>query len=108
MRRRRCWGHRCCGGLSSQLLRSPWRFPEALAQSSSATVIPQADGNAPMPTIPLDVPDDNYPFDSLLSNEEGEVTLRLVLDGSGHSTEIQLVKSSGFSQLDQRAAQIAR
>jgi TonB family protein len=71
-------------------------------------VIPQTDGNAPVPTNPLDVPDDNYPFDSLLSNEEGGVTLRLVLDGSGHSTEIRLVKSSGFSQLDQRAAQIAR
>jgi TonB family protein len=57
---------------------------------------------------PLQVLDTDYPFESLISNEEGAVSLNLLINAEGKPYFAQVLQSSGAPRLDQTAAQIAR
>ena len=83
----------------------------AHAQSSSATVVPDAaspDVVPPVPAKPLIVPDTNYPLESLLANEEGRVTLKLAIDKQGRVTSVKRAAPSGSARLDAGAILVAR
>jgi TonB family protein len=56
----------------------------------------------------LHVLDTDYPFESLLANEQGTVSLNLLVDPGGRVYFVQVLASSGAPRLDQAAAQIAR
>ena len=77
-----------------------------------------ADGAAAQTTVtilsndaalaPLQILDTDYPFQSLLANEEGRTGLNLILDVTGRARTPQIISSSGHPLLDGKAAQIAR
>src|SRR5437868_4524543 len=49
-----------------------------------------------------------YPSASRRDGEEGAVRLRVLVDESGRPSEVQIAQSSGFSRLDQAAAEAVR
>jgi TonB family protein len=77
-----------------------------------------ADGAAAQTTVtifsndaalaPLQILDTDYPFQSLLANEEGRTGLNLILDATRRVRTPQIISSSGHPLLDGKAAQIAR
>jgi TonB family protein len=82
----------------------------AIAQSTVVVVASQVtpDGTtAPIPTR-LDILDTDYPLESLLANEEGQVSLNLLVDAEGKVTFAQVLTGSGSQRLDQAAARVAR
>lgn len=56
----------------------------------------------------LDNPAPDYPSLSRKLREEGKVLLRVHVSADGHPTQVNLHKSSGFSRLDERAADTVR
>jgi TonB family protein len=80
----------------------------AIAQTSTVTVEPAADGSIAAPTGPLTIADIEYPLESILTSEQGKVTLRFTTDVAGRAGPLQVFSSSGILRLDQAAAQIAR
>jgi TonB family protein len=83
----------------------------AWAQTSSVSLQPQASSDGSMPPFaerPLVIVDGDYPFASLLANEEGRTSLNLLVDNAGRVTFAQRLGTSGSDHLDQAAIQIAR
>jgi len=80
----------------------------AIAESSTAIVEPGPGGATLIPSKPLVILDTDYPLESLLANEEGNVRLGFAVDSTGHPVNMQVLSSSGVPRLDQQAAQIAR
>src|SRR5215471_19918462 len=77
--------------------------------SSSVTVLPQESASDPaVPTKPLTIFDHDYPVESLVSTEQGKVTLNLLVGAQGHVGFAQKLSSNGADRLDQAAVQIAR
>lgn len=64
----------------------------------SASIVPTTRNFAPR----LIVPPMNYPFSSVLRNQEGQVVLGLHLSAAG-VTDAWVIKSSGFGEIDQGA-----
>ena len=56
----------------------------------------------------LDNPTPAYPTLSRKLREEGRVLLRVLVDINGHPSQVTLRESSGFSRLDERAAETVR
>ena len=81
----------------------------AFAQSSATMIAPQnvAEGDTPPAPKILDILDTDYPLESLLANEEGKVSLNLVIGADGRVTFAQVLAGSGSPRLDQTAAQVA-
>src|SRR5882672_9662067 len=82
----------------------------AAAQTSTAAIVPDAQtegATPPVPLKPLDIPDLDYPIEALLANQQGSVTMNILVDQEGKITFVQLLKLSGVAQLDQQARQIA-
>jgi TonB family protein len=82
----------------------------AIAQSTVVVVVPQTipDGlTRPVPRQ-LDILDTDYPLESLLANEEGQVSLNLLVDAEGKVTFAQVLTGSGSQRLDQAAVRVAR
>jgi TonB family protein len=61
-----------------------------------------------MPVVPLTILDSDYPFASLIANDEGQTVLNLILSDSGNVRVTQIVSSSGVPALDGAALTIAR
>src|SRR5258705_5245584 len=83
---------------------------EADADTSSTSIVPQAesdDTTAAVPAKPIDILDSDYPLLSLLGNEQGRVELNLVIDNRGRVKSAQRLVSSEFARLDEQAIQIA-
>ena len=82
----------------------------AEAQSSAVSIVQDSvptDSQFPVPANPLDMSDADYPLESLIANEEGRVTLNLIVNAEGRVAFAQRLISSGFDRLDQAAIQIA-
>jgi TonB family protein len=82
----------------------------AVAQSTAVYIPPPAiiEGETfPVPKQ-LEIRDADYPLESLLANEEGRVTLNLVVGADGRVAFAQVLAGSGSARLDQAAAQLAR
>ncbi|WP_053059556.1 energy transducer TonB [Pandoraea faecigallinarum] len=84
--------------------------PEPVQQAAPTPPAPPAPAPAPAPSGPIeglavkcDDPRVVYPTQSRRVGEEGTVTLRLVIDTRGVVSSANVVKSSGFSRLDQAA-----
>ncbi len=80
------------------------------AQTSSVAIVPEpASGSdvAPTPLTPLEVTDIDYPFDSLIANEEGDVTVALAIDSSGKVGDSRLVTLSRYQLLNQESLRLA-
>jgi TonB family protein len=90
------------------LVASAMTWTDVRAQSSSVTLKPRPDGTMPEPAAVLQILDSEYPFDALLDNAEGMVSLNLVVGADGRVYFAQVLQSSGSPVLDQAAAQIAR
>jgi TonB family protein len=90
------------------LVASAMTWTEVRAQSSSVTLKPRPDGTMPEPAAVLQILDSEYPFDALLDNVEGMVSLNLLVGADGRVYFAQVLQSSGSPALDQAAAQIAR
>src|SRR3954462_3823739 len=91
----------CIGALASS----------AYAQTSTVTIVPQnlaADEAAPKARTPLEIPDFEYPLEPLLANQEGEVSLNLLIDSTGQVAYAQITKFSDSAPLDRSAARIAK
>jgi len=80
------------------------------APTPPAPPAPPAPAAAPAPSGPIeglavrcDEPAVVYPSASRRRHEEGSVTVRVVIDTRGKVTSVNVVKSSGFPQLDQAA-----
>src|SRR3954470_19442470 len=98
--RRLCFAA-CVGALASSVY----------AQTSTVTVGPQnlaADEAAPKPLTPLEIPDFEYPLEPLLANQEGEVSLNLLVDSTGQVAYAQVTRFSDSAPLDRSAARIAK
>src|SRR5215471_6836973 len=81
------------------------------AQTSSVVVVPEAQAGsdvAPTPLTPLEISDIDYPFDSLIANEEGDVTVALAIDPSGKVLDSRLVGLSRYQVLNQQSLRLAR
>src|SRR6185503_11652379 len=78
----------------------------ATAASAQTTVTILSPNVAP--PMQLQILDTDYPFQSLLTAEEGRTSLNLILDDDGRVRTPQIIGSSGSAVLDGRAAQIAR
>ena len=76
----------------------------AFAQASSVSI----ETAGVIPVAPLAVTDADYPFGSLIANEEGQTVLNLILNQSGGVRVTQMISSSGFQALDGVALTIAR
>jgi len=75
--------------------------------AAAQTTVTVLSANAASPT-PLEILDADYPFQSLLANEEGQTGLNLILDATGRVRTPQIISSSGYPLLDGKAAQVAR
>jgi protein TonB len=53
----------------------------------------------------LNNPKPGYPVMSKRLGEEGQVLLRVLVSSQGSAEQVQLVRSSGFSRLDEAAAE---
>jgi len=82
----------------------------AFAQTSSVTIPPQTAGGEmlPKPLKPLEIPDFEYPLEPLLANQEGEVSLNLLIDSMGQVAYAQITKFSDSGPLNRSAARIAK
>ena len=82
----------------------------AIAQSSAVHVPPAmpVEGETFAAPKQLEIRDADYPLASLLTNEEGRVTLNLLVGADGRVVFVQVLMGSGSQRLDQAAAQLAR
>ena len=71
-------------------------------------VATRAVDSPPIPTVPLFVLPTDYPADSLLANEEGTLSLVLIVSADGKVTNATLDVSSGFPRLDAKAMAVAK
>jgi protein TonB len=81
-----------------------------IAQTSSVSLHEErAAGGATLatPMKPLEILDTDYPLESLLANEHGSLTLHVVINVEGQVIAVTNLKSSGSSDLDHAAAQVA-
>ncbi len=81
----------------------------ARAQTSIVTIEASQSGDsalAPAPVKPLEISDGEYPFESLLAEEQGKVVLGFIIDSAGHPVNLQILSSSGTAALDLQAARI--
>jgi iron complex outermembrane recepter protein len=76
------------------------------AGTSWAQSLPAREGVRP-PTVVNHV-DAVYPPSALASQEHGDVTLALTLDGDGHVSKVEVMQSSGARDLDEAAIVAAR
>jgi TonB family protein len=88
---------------------------ESAAIPSSANIIemedlssPPAGAVAPRPISPHDISMANYPRDSFIAGEEGNVKLRLLVRDDGSVEDAQIESSSGSARLDQAAVELVR
>ena len=84
--------------------------PAAVAQTSSALILPepaQAGTTPPSLVMPLDIPDGEYPLESLLAAEEGRVSLNVVINIEGKAIFAQILTGSGIPRLDAAAKELA-
>ena len=56
----------------------------------------------------LEISDIDYPFDSLIANEEGDVTVALAINSSGKVLDSRLVGLSRYQVLNQQSLRLAR
>jgi len=56
----------------------------------------------------LKVGPNDYPSESRVTRQEGECTVRSLIDKSGAATELSVIKSTGFATLDQACVQAIR
>ena len=82
----------------------------AIAQSTAVHVPPPMPVEGETFAVPkqLEIRDSDYPLASLLANEEGRVTLNLLVGADGRVAFVQMLMGSGSQRLDQAAAQLAR
>lgn len=76
----------------------------ALAAMSGAPKPPFA--SPPEGTIAGLISADDYPPESIRNNEEGTVTVRFLVDGTGSVVKCETEKSSGYAALDKRTCDI--
>jgi TonB family protein len=63
---------------------------------------------AAVPAKPLDIQDTDYPFGSLLTNEEGKIQINLTVNARGQVTDARMLTPTKLSRLEEQAAAIAR
>src|SRR6185295_19768538 len=83
----------------------------ASAQTSSVAIVPESLPNgdvAATPVKPLELSDIDYPFDAMLANEEGEVTVALAIDSSGRVQNSRLAGLSRYQRLNEQSLRLAR
>ena len=70
------------------------------------------DGEIPIPIIlksyRLKVGPNDYPSESRATHQEGDCTVRALVDKGGTATELSILKSTGFATLDQACIQAIR
>ena len=83
----------------------------ATAQTSSVGIVAESlpSGDvAATPVKPLEISDIDYPFDAMLANEEGEVTVALAIDSLGRVQNSRLAGLSRYQRLNEQSLRLAR
>ena len=80
-------------------------LPASAAPISTATALPEG---VVTQATPLSSQKPKYPKPAITRNQQGKVTVQLLIDSSGKAQTVKLIKSSGYALLDKSVIRFVR